>query len=170
MVRQGDVIRSESCSSTLRTPSIIWQFTWAWIYAPYLLWKIRRIGDVHNWRLQTIICSLAGYEEALWKFVGEGLQVTAYQELLCGWLRSTRLLSTTPSIGAALLQYGESTWQYQPLLYPADIFKVHSGDCRHGSLPGFHAILADRQKQKAEDRNTRHYCRMGTETTSLQLH
>ncbi|KAF2635403.1 hypothetical protein P280DRAFT_461762 [Massarina eburnea CBS 473.64] len=40
--------------------SIVWQFFWAWIYAPYLLWKSRGIKDVHGWRLQTICCCLAG--------------------------------------------------------------------------------------------------------------
>ena len=39
---------------------MIWQFTWAWIYAPYLLWRIRKIDDVHGWRLQTLVCSIAG--------------------------------------------------------------------------------------------------------------
>ncbi|KKY21966.1 putative integral membrane protein [Phaeomoniella chlamydospora] len=41
-------------------PSIVWQFAWAWIYAPYLVYKVRGIDDVHGWRLQTVICSLAG--------------------------------------------------------------------------------------------------------------
>ena len=41
-------------------PSIIWQLFWAWCYAPYLLWKVRKINDIHGWRLQTIICCIAG--------------------------------------------------------------------------------------------------------------
>ncbi|KAF2021076.1 hypothetical protein BU24DRAFT_383106 [Aaosphaeria arxii CBS 175.79] len=41
-------------------PSLVWQFFWAWIYAPYLLWKSRGIRDVHGWRLQTICCCIAG--------------------------------------------------------------------------------------------------------------
>lgn len=40
--------------------SIVWQFFWAWIYAPYMLWKSRGVRDVHGWRLQTIFCCLAG--------------------------------------------------------------------------------------------------------------
>ncbi|KAF2025897.1 hypothetical protein EK21DRAFT_103602 [Setomelanomma holmii] len=40
--------------------SIVWQFFWAWIYAPYLLWKSRGVRDVHGWRTQTICCCLAG--------------------------------------------------------------------------------------------------------------
>jgi len=40
--------------------SIVWQFFWAWIYAPYLLWKTRGVHDVHGWRLQTFYCCLAG--------------------------------------------------------------------------------------------------------------
>lgn len=45
----------------LRIPSIVWQIFWAWCYAPYLLWKVRKVHDIHGWRLQTIICCLAGY-------------------------------------------------------------------------------------------------------------
>lgn len=41
--------------------SIIWQFWWSWIYAPYCLWKSRAIKDVHHWRLQTICCCIAGF-------------------------------------------------------------------------------------------------------------
>ncbi|KAI8935415.1 hypothetical protein NX059_007995 [Plenodomus lindquistii] len=40
--------------------SIFWQFFWSWIYAPYCLWKSRGINDVHNWRVQTICCCVAG--------------------------------------------------------------------------------------------------------------
>lgn len=40
--------------------SIVWQLFWSWVYAPYVLWKSRGIRDVHNWRLQTICCCLAG--------------------------------------------------------------------------------------------------------------
>jgi hypothetical protein len=44
----------------IRLPSIVWQLFWAWIYAPYLLWKVRKIDDLHGWRLQTIICCISG--------------------------------------------------------------------------------------------------------------
>ncbi|KAJ4351098.1 hypothetical protein N0V95_004145 [Ascochyta clinopodiicola] len=40
--------------------SIVWQFVWAWIYAPYMIWKSRGVRDVHGWRLQTICCCIAG--------------------------------------------------------------------------------------------------------------
>jgi hypothetical protein len=43
-----------------RSLSIVWQFFWCWIYAPYILWKSRHIHDTHGWRLQTIGCCLAG--------------------------------------------------------------------------------------------------------------
>jgi hypothetical protein len=43
-----------------RIPSIVWQIFWAWCYAPYLLCKVRKVNDVHGWRLQTIICCIAG--------------------------------------------------------------------------------------------------------------
>ncbi|KAJ5087265.1 hypothetical protein N7456_010881 [Penicillium angulare] len=40
-------------------PSILWQLTWSWLFAPYVLWKIRNIHDVHHWRLQITICLIA---------------------------------------------------------------------------------------------------------------
>ncbi|KAI1881647.1 hypothetical protein JX265_000473 [Neoarthrinium moseri] len=40
--------------------SIAWQFFWAWIYAPYMLWKTRNIHDTHGWRITTIWCCIAG--------------------------------------------------------------------------------------------------------------
>lgn len=40
--------------------SIVWQFFWAWLYAPYILWKSRNIKDTHGWRIQTILCCIAG--------------------------------------------------------------------------------------------------------------
>ncbi|ETN37755.1 uncharacterized protein HMPREF1541_07378 [Cyphellophora europaea CBS 101466] len=41
-------------------PSIAWQFAWSWIYAPYLLYKVRSIKDTHGWRLQTACTCIAG--------------------------------------------------------------------------------------------------------------
>ncbi|OAA44150.1 Regulator of G protein signaling superfamily [Metarhizium rileyi] len=41
-------------------PSIFWQFVWAWVVAPYILWKSRSINDTHGWRTQTIGCAVAG--------------------------------------------------------------------------------------------------------------
>lgn len=40
--------------------SIVWQFFWSWIYAPYTLWKARNIHDAHGWRTQTILVCIAG--------------------------------------------------------------------------------------------------------------
>ncbi|KAK8041403.1 hypothetical protein PG994_014410 [Apiospora phragmitis] len=40
--------------------SCVWQFFWAWIYAPYTLWKTRHIDDTYGWRIQTICCCIAG--------------------------------------------------------------------------------------------------------------
>ncbi|KAF2110779.1 hypothetical protein BDV96DRAFT_615244 [Lophiotrema nucula] len=40
--------------------TIVWQFFWSWIYAPYTLWRSRKIRDVHGWRIQTICCCIAG--------------------------------------------------------------------------------------------------------------
>jgi hypothetical protein len=55
------VTRRQQCSKGWEWwLSIAWQFFWAWLYAPYILWKSRHINDVNGWRVQTIGCSLAG--------------------------------------------------------------------------------------------------------------
>lgn len=43
-----------------RIPSIGWQFLWNYFFGPILLWKIRMIRDIYHWRLQTILCVVAG--------------------------------------------------------------------------------------------------------------
>jgi hypothetical protein len=40
-------------------PSVFWQFFWAWIVAPVILWKSRGLNDTQGWRLQTIACCLS---------------------------------------------------------------------------------------------------------------
>ncbi|KZL85530.1 regulator of g protein signaling superfamily [Colletotrichum incanum] len=40
-------------------PSVFWQFIWAWMVAPVILWKSRGIRDTQGWRLQTIACCIA---------------------------------------------------------------------------------------------------------------
>lgn len=42
-------------------PSLFWQFLWAWVIAPIILWRSRGIRDTHGWQLQTIACCIAGY-------------------------------------------------------------------------------------------------------------
>ncbi|CAD6587062.1 MAG: hypothetical protein ASARMPRED_002979 [Alectoria sarmentosa] len=41
-------------------PTIIWQFSWNYIFGPYLLWNIRMIKDIYHWRLQTTLAIIAG--------------------------------------------------------------------------------------------------------------
>ncbi|KAI4281854.1 MAG: hypothetical protein L6R35_005542 [Caloplaca aegaea] len=41
-------------------PSIIWQAVWNYIAGPFLLYKIRLIRDIYNWRLQTTLAVVAG--------------------------------------------------------------------------------------------------------------
>lgn len=43
-------------------PSIVWQFFWAWMVAPVILWKSRDIKDTQGWRLQTLACCIARYD------------------------------------------------------------------------------------------------------------
>ncbi|KAK4248985.1 hypothetical protein C7999DRAFT_13076 [Corynascus novoguineensis] len=45
-------------------PSIVWQFLWAWVFAPFILWKSRGIHDTHGWQRQTIACCVAGLPAA----------------------------------------------------------------------------------------------------------
>ncbi|KAL2174195.1 uncharacterized protein P884DRAFT_294610 [Thermothelomyces heterothallicus CBS 202.75] len=45
-------------------PSIVWQFVWAWIIAPIILWRSRGIHDTHGWQRQTIACCIAGLPAA----------------------------------------------------------------------------------------------------------
>ncbi|KAK4129828.1 hypothetical protein N657DRAFT_610514 [Parathielavia appendiculata] len=45
-------------------PSIVWQFVWAWIIAPIILWRCRGIHDTHGWQHQTIACCVAGLPAA----------------------------------------------------------------------------------------------------------
>ncbi|KYK57352.1 Regulator of G protein signaling superfamily [Drechmeria coniospora] len=39
-------------------PSLFWQFFWAWIVAPVVLWKARGIRDTQGWRFQTVACAI----------------------------------------------------------------------------------------------------------------
>ena len=38
-----------------RIPSALWQGFWTWGFGPWLLFKIRKIHDIHRWRLQTTL-------------------------------------------------------------------------------------------------------------------
>ncbi|KAF2260534.1 hypothetical protein CC78DRAFT_547383 [Lojkania enalia] len=55
-----DAFKSECVRGWEWWLTVFWQFFWAWIYAPYTLWRSRKIRDVHDWRIQTICCCLAG--------------------------------------------------------------------------------------------------------------
>ncbi|KAK5651643.1 hypothetical protein OQA88_11818 [Cercophora sp. LCS_1] len=45
-------------------PSLFWQFLWAWVIAPIILWRSRGIRDTHGWQLQTMACCIAGLPAA----------------------------------------------------------------------------------------------------------
>lgn len=40
-------------------PSVFWQCFWAWLVAPYILWKARGLHDTLGWRTQTIACCIS---------------------------------------------------------------------------------------------------------------
>ncbi|KAL7800198.1 putative GprK-type G-protein coupled receptor protein [Trichoderma ceciliae] len=45
-------------------PSIFWQMFWAWIFAPYILFRARKLRDTQGWRLQTIACCISNLHSA----------------------------------------------------------------------------------------------------------
>lgn len=42
-------------------PSVLWQFVWTWMVAPFLIWRAWGIHDTLGWRTQTIGACLSGY-------------------------------------------------------------------------------------------------------------
>ncbi|KAJ9612644.1 hypothetical protein H2200_004241 [Cladophialophora chaetospira] len=60
----GDVSHAKGqklCRESLEwIPSAFWQLAWSWLYGPYLLFRVRKIHDVHYWRLQVIYSVLSG--------------------------------------------------------------------------------------------------------------
>ena len=38
-----------------RIITILYQGIWTYVFGPWLLWKIRNIHDVFNWKLQTVL-------------------------------------------------------------------------------------------------------------------
>lgn len=42
-------------------PSIFWQMFWAWVFAPYILFRARKLRDTQGWRFQTIACCISKY-------------------------------------------------------------------------------------------------------------
>ncbi|KAH6605540.1 regulator of g signaling superfamily, partial [Trichoderma cornu-damae] len=45
-------------------PSVLWLFFWAWVVAPFTLWRARDIRDTQGWRNQTIWCAISGLHAA----------------------------------------------------------------------------------------------------------
>ena len=41
-------------------PSVLWQFIWTWMVAPFLIWRAWGIRDTLGWRTQTIGACLSG--------------------------------------------------------------------------------------------------------------
>jgi hypothetical protein len=41
-------------------PSVVWQFLWAWMVAPFLIWRAWGIRDTLGWRTQTIGACVSG--------------------------------------------------------------------------------------------------------------
>lgn len=41
-------------------PSVLWQFVWTWMVAPFLVWRAWGIRDTLEWRTQTIGACLSG--------------------------------------------------------------------------------------------------------------
>ncbi|KAH6605342.1 regulator of g signaling superfamily [Trichoderma cornu-damae] len=48
-------------------PSIFWQMFWAWIFAPYILFRARKLRDTQGWRFQTIACCISNlHSSPMW--------------------------------------------------------------------------------------------------------
>jgi hypothetical protein len=41
-------------------PSVLWQFVWTWMVAPFLIWSAWGIRDTLGWRTQTIGACVSG--------------------------------------------------------------------------------------------------------------
>ena len=78
--------------TTQRVPTIVWQFSWNYIFGPYLLWKIRMIKDIYRWRLQTTLAIIAGYVRPVFELERE-LTVVGFLEHPYGWQLYTAINS-----------------------------------------------------------------------------
>ncbi|KAH7324648.1 putative GPCR GprK-type [Stachybotrys elegans] len=65
-------------------PSVFWQFFWAWLVAPFILWKARKLNDTQGWRTQTIGCCLSSlHATPLWLI---GIYVPAMAPVNRWWI------------------------------------------------------------------------------------
>ncbi|KAF4457124.1 hypothetical protein F53441_912 [Fusarium austroafricanum] len=65
-------------------PSVFWQFLWAWIVAPYILWQARGVNDTQGWRTQTIACCIANlHATPMWLIA---LYVPAFAPVNAYWI------------------------------------------------------------------------------------
>ncbi|KAJ5101154.1 hypothetical protein N7456_007206 [Penicillium angulare] len=65
-------------------PGVAYQLFWAWIVAPFVLWKSRHIQDTQGWRTQTIGCALANlHGTPMWLI---GLYVPAMAPVNAVWV------------------------------------------------------------------------------------
>lgn len=65
MVRMRQSKRVRPAADSFRVPSIFVQLFWTAIVGPWILWKIRKVNDVHYWAWQTRLAIFAGYVAAL---------------------------------------------------------------------------------------------------------
>lgn len=47
--------------TAIRVPSMLVQLFWTAVVGPWILWKIRKVNDVHAWAWQTRLAVLAGF-------------------------------------------------------------------------------------------------------------
>ncbi|KAJ5631322.1 uncharacterized protein N7484_011422 [Penicillium longicatenatum] len=65
-------------------PGVAYQLLWAWVIAPIVLWKSRKINDTQGWRTQTIGCALANlHGTPMWLI---GLYVPAMAPVNAVWI------------------------------------------------------------------------------------
>ncbi|KAM0192348.1 hypothetical protein ACHAPA_005935 [Fusarium lateritium] len=65
-------------------PSVFWQFVWAWMVAPYILWQARGVNDTQGWRTQTIACCISSlHATPMWLIA---LYVPAMEPVNAYWI------------------------------------------------------------------------------------
>ncbi|ESU08446.1 hypothetical protein FGSG_04628 [Fusarium graminearum PH-1] len=67
-------------------PSVFWQFIWAWMVAPYILWQSRGINDTQGWRTQTIACCIANlHATPMWLVALLAISIMAIEIFTIFW-------------------------------------------------------------------------------------
>lgn len=105
-------------------PSIFVQLFWTALVGPWILWKIRRVNDVHSWAWQTRLAIIAGYVIIQSLYLRDANCGRAdYPARLCGWRSPTASFQgCTLLINSFPQQAGKCTFLSQRLRKFRNIF------------------------------------------------